>query len=120
MKLPVAVDEDIPSALEPDNATRLAIFDAMQGHATSTFDELYERVIERLRKLVPRELHNAGEREYLEEKIAVCVDAGLLRPVANATGRFALAPEPCAWIRYPDDTIRRYNPGLVAARERLD
>jgi hypothetical protein len=115
----------IPSELEPDNATRLAIFDAISDatahdHATLTFDELYERVIGRLRVLVPRELHNAGERAYVREKIVVCVDAGLLKPVSGASDRFELAPDPQAWIRYPDDSIRRYTPGLVAARERLD
>ena len=90
-----------------------------QGQSALTVDELYERVIGRLRVLVPRELHNAGERAYLEEKARVCVDG---RAVAcrAATTRIALAPDPQAWVRYPDDSIRRYTPGLFPARERLD
>jgi hypothetical protein len=114
-----------PSELKPDNDTRLAIFDAMsdavdQGHTALTVSELYERVIGRLRLLVPRELHNAGERAYLEEKIGVCVKAGLLIPVGEGPEQFALAAQPRAWIQYPDGTIRPYTPGLIAARERLD
>jgi hypothetical protein len=114
-----------PSELKPDNATRLAIFDAMsdaanQGHAALTVAELYERVIGRLRLLVPRELHNAGERAYLEEKIGVCVKAGLLIPISKDPEQFALAAHPQPWIQYPDGTIRPYTPGLIAAREQLD
>jgi hypothetical protein len=112
-----------PVELEPDNSARLAIFDAMfdalgQGKAAVTLEELFDRVIGRLRMLVPRELHNTGERKYLEEKLAICIQAGML---SRATGhRYSLAPDPQAWIRYPDDSIRRYTPGLIAARERLD
>ena len=72
-----------PSELEPDNSARLAIFDAMcdladHGLLTVAVEELFDRVIGRLRMLVPRELHNVGEREYLEDKIAICVEAGVL------------------------------------------
>src|SRR5436190_1423899 len=67
----------------PDNRTRLAIFDALHtarkdGRSELTVEELYERVIPRLRVLVPRELHLAGESAYLEDKIKVCLDAQLL------------------------------------------
>src|SRR5207253_1628267 len=53
--------EEIP----PDNRTRLAIFDAMHkarkdGRFALTVEELHERVLPRLRVLVPRELHIAG------------------------------------------------------------
>jgi hypothetical protein len=33
---------------------------------------------------------------------------------------YAIAPHPQVWIRYPDDSIRRYSAGLTAARERLE
>jgi hypothetical protein len=112
-----------PIELEPDNSTRLAIYDAMcdaraDGADEVTFDEFFDRVIRRLRVLVPRELHNAGERTYLQEKLAICVEAGIL--VAPGDDRFTLAPDPQAWIRFPDESIRRYPHGLSAARERLD
>jgi hypothetical protein len=114
-----------PSELEPDNSTRLAIFDAVsdaakEGHTALTVDELFERVIGRLRLLVPRELHIAGERAYLEDKVGVCVNAGLLTRGAQADDQVALAPDAQSWIRYPDYSIRRYPHGLIAARERLD
>ncbi len=112
-----------PAELEPDNSARLVIFDAMcdardEGTVEVTFDELFERVIARLKKLVPRELHNMGDRGYVEEKVAICVEAGVL--VLAGEDRYTLADEPQAWIRYPDDSIRRYAHGLIAARERLD
>ncbi len=114
-----------PTELEPDNATRLAIFDAMsdaadQGRSALTVDELYERVIGRLRVLVPRELHNAGEHAYLVEKIGVCVAAGLLTSNGESDARFAIASDPQAWVQYPDGSIRRYTAGLLQSRERLD
>ena len=114
-----------PSTLEPDNATRIAIFDAMseaaadRGEAPLTLDELYGRVIGRLRVLVPRELHVAGERAYLAEKVEVCLGAGLLARVDGADDQFKITgAQP--WVRYPDDEIQPYPPGLIAARERLD
>ena len=73
-------NEDIP----PDNATRVAIFDAMHearkgGRSALTAEELHELVLPRLRVLVPRELYLAGESAaYLEDKIKVCLDAQLL------------------------------------------
>lgn len=114
-----------PSELAPDNATRLAIVDVMsdavdQGHAALTVAELYERVIGRLRMLVPRELHNTGERAYLETKIGVCVKAGLLIQVGKARDQLGLAPDLRAWIQYPDGSIRRYTARLIPARERLE
>lgn len=114
---------NVPTELEPDNATRLAIFDAMsdaaeQGQSALTVDELYERVIGRLRVLVPRELHNAGERAYLVEKVRVCVAAELLTSEGDA--RIALASDPQAWVQYPNGRIRRYTAGLFPARERLE
>jgi hypothetical protein len=113
----------LPPELEPDNATRLAIFDAMwdaaaDGDAWLTIDQLSERVMGRLRVLVPRELHNLGERPYLEEKLAVCVEGDVLTRASD--DRYAIAPDPQVWIRYPDDSVRRYTPGLIKARERLE
>jgi hypothetical protein len=119
-----AAERIAPSELEPDNAARIAIFDAMSEAADErqtalTLDELYHRVIGRLRVLVPRELHIAGERPYLEEKIDVCINAALVAQAADNDGRLRLTGDP-PWIRYPDDTIRLYQPGLIAARERLN
>jgi hypothetical protein len=112
-----------PAELAPDNSTRLVIFDALcdardEGTAELTFEELFERVIGRLAHMVQRELHIMGERAYVEEKVASCVEAGLLTVAAD--DRYALADDPQAWIRYPDNSIRRYPHGLTAARERLD
>jgi hypothetical protein len=132
-------EANAPTELEPDNATRLAIFDGMsdaaeEGQSGLTVDEIYERVIGRLRVLVPRELHIAaeqlthlprgearrlaGERAYLVEKLAVCVAAGLL--TSDDDARFALTADPQAWVQYPDGSIRRYTAGLFPARERLE
>jgi hypothetical protein len=132
-------EANAPTELEPDNATRLAIFDGMSdaaedGRSGLTVDEIYERVIGRLRVLVPREQHIAaehlthlprgearrlaGERAYLVEKLRVCVAAGLL--TSDDDARFALTADPQAWVQYPDGSIRRYTAGLFSARERLE
>jgi hypothetical protein len=112
--------------LPPDNTARIVLYDAVTQAAETehSFDgltegELFDRVIPRLRVLVPRELHNLGEQEYVATKIAACVDAGVLqrhprREAALITG--ATVPR----VRYPDATIRDYTAGLEAARERLD
>lgn len=112
--------------LPPDNASRLAIYDVLcesTGETSTpglTDDELYERVIGRLRVLVPRELHLVGDRGYLDEKIHACVEAGIIvassddgRTLLTLTGRPPL-------VRYPDGQVRDYSPGLELARERLD
>lgn len=115
---------DTPRELPPDNAARVAIFDAMfdarrEGARALTFDELYKRVIPRLRVLVPRELHNAGEPTYLHEKVETCVQAGLLARTSDPDERFMLTDRPPR-VRYPNDEIRDYTAGLELARERLD
>jgi hypothetical protein len=109
-----------------DNVSRVVIYDALHEHASAngalaiTDDELFERVIGRLRVLVPRELHLAGERSYVEEKLKACVETGLVY-MSSDNGRklLALTGKP-PLIRYPDGEIRDYSPGLELARERLD
>lgn len=109
-----------------DNASRLAIFDAMHdaagegGRLTLTESELFERVIARLRVLVPRELHIAGDRTYLHNKLIACADAGLIS-MGSLEGEaiLALTGKPPS-IRYPDGELRDYPAGLVPALERLD
>lgn len=113
-----------PSGLEPDNATRIAIFDAMaearaQGDTALSLDQLFDGVIGRLRVLVPRELHVIGERAYVTEKVDVCISAGLVESVGGNRDRITLTGA-YPWIRYPDDEIRAYPAGLIPARERLD
>lgn len=118
-----AHETDSPE-LPADNAARIAIFDAMSeaardGATSLDLGELHERVIARLRVLVPRELHNAGEREYVTSKVDVCLRAGLLSHADASGQRFELTgtrPK----VRYPDDEIRDYSAGLERARERLD
>lgn len=111
--------------LPRDNASRLAIYDAVCQHAKETGvpeitdDELFERTIGRLRVLVPRELHLTGDRRYLEEKIAACVQAGILIATYHS-GRRLLTPARPPLVRYPDGKIRDYPAGLELARERLD
>lgn len=112
--------------LPPDNASRLAIYDAVHEHVVETDrsaitdDELFERVIGRLRVLVPRELHLAGDREYVSEKIEACVQAGIIiANLDNGKRILALTGRP-PLVRYPDGEIRNYTPGLELARERLD
>jgi hypothetical protein len=112
--------------LPPDNVSRVAIYDALHersgANAVSaiTDDELFECVIGRLRVLVPRELHLAGERSYVEEKVNACVDAGLVS-ICSSNGRKLLALTGKApLVRYPDGELRDYSTGLELARERLD
>lgn len=109
-----------------DNASRVAIYDALLERSSAngaqgvSGDELFESVIGRLRVLVPRELHLAGERSYVEQKIRACVEAGLVC-VNSDEGQMllALTGRP-PLIRYPDGELRDYSPGLELARERLD
>ncbi|MCW3101469.1 MAG: hypothetical protein JWL77_7087, partial [Chthonomonadaceae bacterium] len=112
-----------PRELPADNAVLIAIFDAMwqatqDGRASLTPGEIAERVLPRLRVLVPRELYNAASPEaYVEEKVGVCVEAGLLAGAgAGAFAATGFVPR----VRYPNDEVRDYTPGLEAARERLD
>lgn len=113
-------NEEIP----PDNATRVAIFDAMHearkdGRSALTVEELHERVLPRLRVLVPRELHVAGESAYLEDKIKVCLDARLL-VTTGEHGELLALTDYAPRVRFPNDEIRDYTPGLEPARERLE
>lgn len=116
-----------PDTLPSDNAARIAIYDVLAGGGPAeslsrlalTEGELFERVIGRLRILVPRELHLLGEREYVSEKIQACVDGGILDRVADDPQRVMLTGQP-PQIRYPDGTVRDYEAGLEAARERLE
>lgn len=122
-----ARETEVHADLPLDNASRIAIYDAM-SHALSggrtdqsvSDAELFARVIGRLRVLVPRELHLAGEQEYVDEKVAACIKAGLIwERFANGErllGLTGLAP----LVRYPDGQLREYSPGLELARERLD
>lgn len=112
--------EEIP----PDNSIRLAIFDAMhearkEGRSALTIQELGGRVLPRLRVLVPRELHLAGEAAYLENKIKVCLDAHLL-VTTGEDGRLLALSGYAPRVRYPNDEIRDYTPDLEPARERLE
>lgn len=110
--------------LPPDNTVRIVLYDAMAESETEySFDgltefQLFDRVIPRLRVLVPRELHNVGERQYVAAKIDACVEAGLLQLHPRRDQAFVLGPE-VPRVRYPDVTIRDYTAGLEAARERL-
>lgn len=114
--------------LPPDNATRLAIYDAMHDGAmlegsrrAFTEEELFERLIPRLCMLVPRELHLAGEREYVADKIRVSVEAGLLLLEQGEDGRDALTLSGAMpQIRLPDGEIGDYWHDLEPARERID
>lgn len=110
--------------LPPDNAARLAIFDAMSlGLAGSTEVStrgLFDEVIGRLRVLVPRELHNSGEQKYVDEKVQACIEAGIIAAeFVDGQTRLHLTGTPPR-VRYPDGSFRDYVPGLELARERLD
>ncbi len=69
--------------LPPDNGSRVAIYDAIYEHARATGtpeisdSELFERVIGRVRVLVPRELHLIGDQAYLNEKVDACLEGPL-------------------------------------------
>lgn len=110
--------------LPPDNATRLAIYDVVSDLAPDALsvgaDELFDQVIPRLRVLVPRELHLAGERRYFDEKLNACIEAGIVGTTSESgalrlslTGR---APQ----VRFPDGEIHDYTAGLEPALERID
>lgn len=110
-----------------DNASRLAIFDALHesrgvdGPLTLTESELFERLIGRLRVLVPRELHLAGARPYLHEKLIACAETGLISMGSVEEGEAIVAlTSKLPSVRYPDGELRDYTPGLVLALERLD
>jgi hypothetical protein len=120
------VQADKLADLPADNASRLAIFDVFHddvgpdGPRPLTEREVFERVIGRLRVLVPRELHLAGEPGYVHSKLKACVDAGLMSR-ASLEGESILALTGQApLIRYPDGELRDYTPGLEPARERID
>jgi hypothetical protein len=113
--------------LPPDNASQLAIYDVLydprrvDGIQAMPEEELFRRVIGRLRILVPRELHLAGERPFFEAKVDACVAAGIVLVSLDDEGHRTVAltgrrPQ----IRYPDGEVRDYPPGLELARERLD
>ena len=112
--------------LPPDNMSRLAIYDALCEHARLTGtpeianDEVFERVIGRLRVLVPRELHLAGDRAYFDEKVDACVDAGIIAVSSNDGRRLLTLTGQPPLVRYPDGEVRNYLAGLEPARERLD
>lgn len=112
--------------LPPDNASRLAIFDAFHegagptGPRPLTESELFDRVIGRLRVLVPRELHLAGEAAYVRSKLEACADAGLISIGSLGSDALLALTAKAPMIRYPDGVLREYTPGLEPARERLD
>lgn len=119
--------QDLPT----DNGTRIAIYDAMyeaqqQSSANGehfeglTEPELFTRVVGRLRVLVPRELHVAGEKEYLNAKLEVCLEAGILAERAGATGRLLTLTGRPPNVRMPSGEVIEYPAGLELARERLD
>lgn len=116
-----AKTEELPR----DNAARLAIYDAIFQHAQEagtqeiTDDELFDRVIGRLRVLVPRELHLAGDRAYVDEKLNACMKAGII-VATYENGRRLLVPARPPRVLYPDGKICDYSAGLELARERLD
>jgi hypothetical protein len=123
----VAKDEDQSAQGIPhDNVVRLAICDVLWDKrgatpaAAITDDELFERVIGRLRVLVPRELHLAGERTYFDKKLCACADAGLVDERFENAQKFVTSTGQLPQVRYPDGEIRDYSPGLELARERLD
>ena len=100
------------SELPADNVSRLAIFDAIHEHGDESqppalsAEDLLERVMPRLRILVPRELHLAGERTYLQQKVAACVEAGLLTlTIENGQQVVSLTGTP-PLVRYPDGQLR--------------
>jgi hypothetical protein len=119
-------DDQRARDLPHDNGVRLAVCDALSDEneatrtSTITDDELFARVIGRLRVLVPRELHLVGERAYFDEKLRVCADAGLVDERFEHERKFVTLAGRLPQIRYPDGEIRDYSPGLELARERLD
>jgi hypothetical protein len=119
----VAKRPPVAEQLPPDNAARIAIYDALSaaqddGQTALGSDELRSRVIGRLRVLVPRELHVIGEQAYLEDKISACAEAGILKRMGPAPQVIALG-DVRPRVAYPDGTIHDYEAGLDAAKERL-
>lgn len=119
---PTQTTDDLP----PDNNSRIAIFDALATSPSSEMErrgvsvhDLFALVIPRLRVLVPRELHIATEHGYVEDKIAACVESGLLAWTGSGRDFVALTGR-LPQIRYPDGAVRDYQPGLEPARERLE
>lgn len=116
-------EPDKNGALPPDNASQRAIYDALHtgGSGTMAEEDLFRQVIGRLRILVPRELHFAGERPFFEEKLDSCVAAGIVLVSSGGEGERTVAPTGRRpRIRFPDGEVRDYPPGLEPARERLD
>jgi hypothetical protein len=111
--------------LPPDNVARLAIYDVVheatkgETEAGLTDTELFDRVIGRLRFLVPRELHLAGERSFVEQKVSACIEMGILAEDLEHGRRLRLTGS-APTIRYPDGELRDYVAGLEPALERLD
>jgi hypothetical protein len=114
----------VAEELPPDNAARIAIYDALstaaegEGRASLSADELFGRVISRLKILVPRELHVMGDQAYFEEKISACIEAGILK-LAGPVPRVIALGDARPRVAYPDGTIHDYEAGLEAAKERL-
>ena len=112
--------------LPPDNGPRLAIYDAVYEHVKSTGspmlseNDLFDQVIGRLRVLVPRELHLRGDKAYFDEKIAVCLEAGIIAPIDDGDQKLLALTDKKPQIAYPDGVVRDYPAGLEHARERLD
>lgn len=119
--------ERTPQELPADNAARIAIYDALSAAAPAegneepelTADDLFTRVIGRLRVLVPRELHLSGERAYVDEKVEACIGDGIVRRVDGRPELLTLG-EVRPQIRWLDGSVRDYNPSLEKARERLE
>jgi hypothetical protein len=114
--------EDLPS----DNTARIVLFDAMADAIASSrnFDgmshaDLFERVIPRLRVVVPRELHIQGEFAYVDAKIVACLEADVLRQHLSRPDLLLLGPT-VPKVSYPDGIVHDYTAGLEAARERLE
>jgi len=118
-----ALETETVQDLAPDNAARLAIYDALAagiGEQVVSRDELFHRVIGRLRVLVPRELHLTGDRPYVDEKVQACIAAEIIvESFENGQRLLSLTGRP-PQVRYPDGEIRDYTAGLELARERLD
>lgn len=114
--------EDLP----PDNGSRLAIYDTIYEHAEATGtpeiseSELFEKVIGRLRVLVPRELHIMGDQAYFSEKVDACLSAGIVAAIPGSGQKLLALTDTPPRVIYPDGTVRDYPAGLEFARERLD
>ena len=112
------------SELPVDNGARIVIYDGLcelagsprSKHRVISADRLFEKVIGRLRVLVPQEVHLAGERPYFNEKLNACIEADIARRSADGVTLGDQVP----LIRYPDGNVRSYAAGLQAARLRLE